>query len=470
MVNRNAGYQTINDETVAGLRKDWLLLAKNVKRVQSVEHIKKLRAAANRWGVHLEDLFGQIKSDIYSRLRKNIGQPDYLRPVDPEWAERYLNKQSELWDFITEIRSIPEITYEFKDPDVIRKRLESYGDKYDWQIDQHIERYVPSLETQDKEAVEQWRTEAIKWDRRAKRKALKAWAWLKEFGAWAERGGIWGGGEEPAKWNLREVENQNIEGFATQIIGFDETVDFHRDQIEKFKAGLRLYKQLAEQRYPWLIRYQLPLKAFFHGGPGTGYSNAAATYNYDHIQIGFWAMNDDPRGFAKTMAHEMGHHIYQTVLSQKAQKFWDQSVRGDWGPLDLREVLRSGRSDESLRDLGRRIERENPVLHLKLETFHYDLRFKDLDILGLDDIKEALDQGKIQPVIDLPKNPITGYAAKNTEEAFCETLGLLVAYGPRALLSDVKKRFRMIMPNVKISKHQQMVNRVASRYLDFVFG
>ena len=51
----------------------------------------------------------------------------------------------------------------------------------------------------------------------------------------------------------------------------------------------------------------------------------------------------------------------------------------------------------------------------------------------------------------VPKSPITGYAGKNTEEAFCEAVGRLVAYGPLVIPETVRGWLRAVLPGIRIA-------------------
>jgi hypothetical protein len=54
--------------------------------------------------------------------------------------------------------------------------------------------------------------------------------------------------------------------------------------------------------------------------------------------------------------------------------------------------------------------------------------------------------------LNVPKTPITAYANKSPEESFCETLGLLVAYGPRTLHERVQWWLKTVLPSeIKIA-------------------
>jgi hypothetical protein len=144
----------------------------------------------------------------------------------------------------------------------------------------------------------------------------------------------------------------------------------------------------------------------------------------------------------------MGHHLFQTVLKGEAQKAWSVLIKGGRAQVDLRDVMRLIKPGEDTSDFADRIVREDPILALQLHTLMWDPSYADLGFPSLEKIRRYLDDGG-DPIVIVPSKPITGYAAKNPEEAFCETLGIAVGYGPRTLLPAIKAWFQRFIPNVK---------------------
>jgi hypothetical protein len=128
---------------------------------------------------------------------------------------------------------------------------------------------------------------------------------------------------------------------------------------------------------------------------------------------------------------------------------WHGLIKGSETWLDLRDAVKEMKPGESDWDFDHRIEKENPILSLQLATLYDDPRYKRLDLISMDQIKEYLDNGG-DPKVRVPGKPISGYAAKNTEEAFCEALGLLVGHGPRALLPEIRAALQILFPRLKI--------------------
>lgn len=54
-----------------------------------------------------------------------------------------------------------------------------------------------------------------------------------------------------------------------------------------------------------------------------------------------------------------------------------------------------------------------------------------------------------QETVDVPVFPVTGYGATNPEEAFCDAVGLYVAYGPGAVLEPVREILFRLAPQVR---------------------
>ena len=53
-----------------------------------------------------------------------------------------------------------------------------------------------------------------------------------------------------------------------------------------------------------------------------------------------WKLGRDTGDFVKTMAHEMGHHVYQSFLSGSDKKAWSQFIRGNYTTLDLEYAVK----------------------------------------------------------------------------------------------------------------------------------
>jgi hypothetical protein len=150
----------------------------------------------------------------------------------------------------------------------------------------------------------------------------------------------------------------------------------------------------------------------------------------------------------KTLAHEMGHHIFQSVLSKEAEKLWYALIRGDYGDIDLRELLQKW--PENIKwshDFSDSIRESDPILSLQVSTVWEGYQPGGMMGQSIDkreDFQRMLDNGETR--LRVPSTPITGYAGKNAEEAFCETVGMLVTYGPRAVHEKIRSWLDVVLP------------------------
>ena len=245
------------------------------------------------------------------------------------------------------------------------------------------------------------------------------------------------------------VEYGTLEKFSVKFIGPIEPKD-----LGKLRAALRVYRQRASKTFPWILRYQLPLVIDLYGSLDQG-----ATYHGKYITVYELSGSSKPIEIAKTLAHEMGHHVFKTLLSHEKQKFWEAAVKGTRGPLDLRDVLKLSTSRYPGTDPA--VMQSDPLMALRIESLEHDPAYADEKLNNRREIERYLAEGN-DPIVQVTTEPITAYGSKNPEEAFCEALSLLVAYGPRTVLPVVQKRMRMLLPDLKVTAAVQ-IERTARR-------
>jgi len=247
-----------------------------------------------------------------------------------------------------------------------------------------------------------------------------------------------------------ELEQIQIEGFPVILRGWNvlDSSDAKKS-IGIIRDGLNLYKENASKRLPLLLKYKLPFHAAWEC-----HADQAATYNRagnGRIKLCMsWptAGRTDIKRMAHVIAHEMGHHIWQKVLSGKAQKFWEAAIDADWAPLDLRKLLRIWPEDVKFSSsLASRLAEKDPTLSLQIEVANSPYGGKGTSFSTREDAEHLVEQGKT--VLSL-KNPITEYATKNNEEAFCEAVGSLVGYGPRTLHPLTRRWLQTILPGMRL--------------------
>lgn len=434
------------------------MLMRNVTRLDRDPQLQvRWRSAVRRWAERFSEFGAQIRSDLEGRILGSKYKPSHEQVVNVEWAQYYLDNMQPFWGLQWELRSVPDLganTGKTREQVVQETRQNSYFDKYDdYALDRMVDDWISRGVVQTKEDAEKKRwanyeEELRKWSSRVKSKGRAAWKYLSELSDWSMRGGSFGGGAEPLVVVEPSIEDVSLEGFRVQFVGFPEAGAMTQSYLDSFKAGLAFYRGRAGKVFPWLIRSQLPLVVEWEGRNGS--SDAAATYERDHIIVRYFGATSEPRSLAHVLAHEMGHHAWRTYLSSAQQESWETFIKGDYEQLDLRDVLGRMRPGEDLFDFGRRIEEEDPILHLQVETLYHNPTYRGYDIIGMSSIKRHLDAGK-DPIVHVPANPITGYAAKSKEEAFCEAFGKVVAYGPRAVPEPVTWMLRHILPNLRVA-------------------
>jgi hypothetical protein len=213
---------------------------------------------------------------------------------------------------------------------------------------------------------------------------------------------------------------------------------------------LKRYRASAKARMPWLIQHQLPMVLDFEGGLDKG-----GEYRKSYIWVNATA-GDKTEETVRILAHEMGHHRYK-ALSGTAEKFWVMAIKQDYGPLDIQKALDSWpESTKTTWSAVDFLKDKDPVLALQLDVLSFG-HGGDKAYDSRRDFEEAL---ATATTLNVPKSPVTGYGGKNPEEAFCEAVGMLVAYGPRAVHERIRHWLGIILPG-----EMKTATRVARRYL-----
>lgn len=239
-------------------------------------------------------------------------------------------------------------------------------------------------------------------------------------------------------------ESTRLEGLPVVMINSGSHDLYGKeDKLAKVREVLRAYHQAAQARLPLLLRGQLPIHLVF--GCDSGDWDHAASYGTTSLDVCVGSIIDTSDG-VQILAHEMGHHVYRTFLSRDDQLLWKMVISGDLGTVDLREILKRSKPGEKFPDPS--WAKTNPVLYLQLEALRYDGTWQTRGIRTTEDLEEALG-GMANPIVSVKRKPVTAYGATNDEEAFCEAVGLLVGYGPKALLPEVRQILRIILPGVR---------------------
>jgi hypothetical protein len=227
-------------------------------------------------------------------------------------------------------------------------------------------------------------------------------------------------------------ERINIQGFPCVFSDLtEEELSQYYPQIEFALSSL---VKMFKHKLPSLKDFFIPL----HFGKESILcrKNVLGCYSPEHkiIEVNLirTLRNNKVNAIKNVLAHEIGHHIFRTKLSDKAIKFWYDFVNGMTIIKTAREVL--GESDNyalAIKEIFKQYESapEDRSLVLNLHEkatfllkFQKDLNFsfKNSPIEIHNFIKENLDTP-----ITIHKKPTTVYANENPEEAFCDFLYLL---------------------------------------------
>lgn len=418
LILRVAGNTTLDLTWVEKLRKDLLTLLKNLPRIQTY-----------REGDQVRKGFVIFKTRFYETL-----------------FERFLNKHLK---YGYEDYGISE-----SDARYIEKRLRKSG--WDLYIDMALPLDFPDNHYMTEDlALARFKLEYPKWEARIKRKAQTFWKDMRETIEWIER--------QKGKFSVPtpDVEIVAIEGFRVEVSGYSED---RADIMELFKAGLRLYKSQAKSRFPLLLKKQLPL--LLNLEPTVDKGGEYHSKGGGEIEFyGSGIIGKTPGRVAHILAHEMGHHLFRTYLGGHGREFWETAIAGNYGEIDVAEIIREWPGDAWVFELHEKLADSNPILALQVQAFTYDRRHTNVDGYDLQKKEEweaLLASGT--RTVNVPKIPITGYANKNPEEALCEAIGLLVGYGPAAVHEVIRDWLNIVFHGqVKMASSLEL--RVVNRFI-----
>jgi len=370
-------------------RKDFLKLMKNTKVVKNYDQAKEWQKHVGKWSNRFEEY---IYRYLIENTLKDMKVDDKIGKREEEYWESRI--RSEVWPFTVGF-SVPfdaDLANDF------------------WTEEQRFDQLQKNLNT---------------WDRSIRGKAQKAWNVLKEFTDWYER--LY---EKTLDVGEPVVEQMNIEGFDVIMKVPPDSFVNPRDVYQKLKKALSIVKSGAAKYVPKLLKMKVPIvvdltqKGLDNGGEW----KQGKVYVYTTSFYG-----NDIKGLAHVIAHEFAHALYKHVDSDR----WESFISGNYGKLDLRDVLKQYGSQLFLHD-NDLIRKRDPMLYLQIGGLYHNPytkhRFENL--LTMDSLRENLDDGG-EPVVTVQGKPISGYAGKMPSEAFPEAVGLLVTYGKKALIPDV---------------------------------
>lgn len=290
----------------------------------------------------------------------------------------------------------------------------------------------------------------------------------------------WTPANRPAAFgNRRKV---SMEGFDLTFNGEIDVSERIASEIrERLRPVLVQYRRQAQRYFPALVAEFTPhLDIWYYnaygdktpGGHYYGSGRGIALYprNYRWFDAAE-PTNNQRDDVVQTIAHEAGHRIWRTVLNERQREAWTALVTQQ-APIDYGAILAAfDANPEAPRvfQLLTAIKEANPTLWIQIHVASsvYDPEYakkaestswrymdpnahkddpRPLWWFTREEIAALRDEQKVRKV---PVFPITGYAATNPEEAWCDALGNLMAYGPMAVLEPIRELIYRFFPAIR---------------------
>lgn len=415
---RTAAQVPFTEASIDSLRKDFLTLMKSVERVTTYEEALKLDDAVRIFSDHYKEVvYDQLIEHVYDAIRpKHDYHTDSLL-ADVKYIKAQLGK--ECWD----LRITLGLPFESVDR----------AAKWD-------------RPTSKEYALGEFMRQRPKWLAKVRRAAQKAW---KALYSYVDRVRTFH--DNTPEIEVPEDIPHEIEGFKVRIVGWDPAKGY-LTAFELIREALRRYRKRAGQVFPWMLHHMLPIELNFSAGLDEG-----GSYHTSYIEISGHACRT-PERFTQVVAHEMGHHIFKSYLSTEQRQYWSSAVWGDYGDLDITELLSkwpAGARD--CYDAEQKLIEADPLLSLQIGAATTERSGNESirDETTREDLEAMLAKGT--KTIRVPSHPVTTYAGKNPEEAFCESIGVLFAWGPRGVPDVVRGWLKTILPEVRTASRHRVL-------------
>lgn len=401
ILNKTSKTIVFDVDKIKSLRKDFLDLTRAVSKAQDFKEAERLMEALVIWRENF---------DHFTEL--------LLKELDAKGLQGHASRiREDSWD----------LSITMGNPPLDRSKITS--PHYSWGPDtvfQDFQNKMPS------------------WFRKVRRHARDLWKRMET----AVSRGI------EIQVQLEEDYQMEMEGFQVMVQELDLsekakiTQKILKERMGVLAPGLRAYKKRALQIFPVLVQKQVPIIIRMDGG-----LNELAVYKGSgtrRIEIMANKLDKDVKRFVHVMAHEMAHHIYQTQLSEQQTDFWYRIVKAHKTVINVDEVLSIWPVGMSRFDFDDLLMEENPELYIQLQSIFTDPHYQGQNPLYREEFVEFKESWGNDLLVNtgLP----TGYSSKNSQEAFCEVIGTLVAYGPKALPDAGVQWIKKILPQIKISK------------------
>tara|TARA_B100001094_G_scaffold302750_1_gene330276 strand:+ start:44 stop:1549 length:1506 start_codon:yes stop_codon:yes gene_type:complete len=458
----------LSDEYAISLHKDLLTWLKNIsKRTITYDNYDEFRSKLMGFGGEIFSIaFDDIKGELegiergaranhreskgysyeeytdYLHFEKGMYEDDAIEYADLNYIDdkemdeilkittvfkEKINIFSDINRLILDMPSLPERDVPSSESEI--RYLLRMNNRSEYEIDEYISQNPPRTQKeQDQIGMDGWFVGADKWLKKVQNKSREGKKILQQLVTALNSIG--------EKIGLTEniEETMNINGFNVVLVNYGDSEN-DDESLSNFKKALNIYQKNTQKRFSLLSQINIPILILFSLDTRTSWNgrtrkvpiDVGAFYNKIKKEITITSTTlGNIKDLTHTIAHEHGHHIYTNYLSNRAKDFWDTAINQDYtGKLEIKNVidfmekLNINYFDE--------IPKNNPILFLQLSVLNY----KNPDIMDLDDLKDLYREGKRH--LRVPKTPISYYASENTEEAFCEAIGMFVTYGTRAV-------------------------------------
>jgi len=315
--------------------------------------------------------------------------------------------------------------------------------KVTWAL--HVEISMPLWEPEEDHNKEyrykEWQGKKTKWLSSVKRKARDAWGIISS---------LFLKGQDEADIEYDTFTTQEISGFR---VLFKQAPN--SNQMSVIKESIDVVNRNLGEVFPRAL-VRKPILIFENQGLDKGGEYDASDRT---IVLNLNVYGSNPKRGAQIIVHELTHDIYE-FLSGSDIKYWRAAIIGDYGDLKLSDIVKNWpdeRAGISSYFLAEYLQDKNPILALQIQSLA--VQHRAIDYRNRDEAEADLANG--DKVFKVPNSPITSYATKNEEEAFCEAFSYYVVYGARAVLPIVRLWLRTILPSAKI---------VSSKDFDLEYG
>lgn len=398
LIAENLRTDILNPEFVEKLRSDYLMIFRNLPRAKSPGDMARIREGIIRFRNYLEEMF-QIDG------RENSTGPGSIVPALKA--------------------ALPMLSA--SDADEWSRKVSAAAFNFIMVLDIPIE-WTERLPTKDQ--VERHR-------RRVLDRAGSFWNTLKDC---IEHVQMMGGKTITLKTGYDKPEE--IAGFRVLLRSYDPDDEGHRNGLRMLGQALDHLRVRAQADFPMILRPCTPykLRIEFDCSRNISYLGLYDRKGTINICINNHYMNavQTPRGVSQTIAHEIGHHLYQKCLQQAGRDLWEAAIKSDTEEVAPGTFIAAW--PESVRGLLQAVEviaKANPKLAIQLDTLGSDPNTPMLR-------KNFIDHFAGHGPVKVPKHPITSYGATNPQEGFCEVIGNIVAYGRRTIDPAILNLFRIV--------------------------